>query len=232
MVDIVKTYFEEICNNKSLTKSETHELALRAQTGDEKATEKLVKHHLLLVVKIAREYMGKGVDFSELIAEGNAGLLTSISKWSAEKGASFTTCASWYIKQSIIRNCMHNNRIVRLPEHISELMKDGRIDYTYSQVHIDKPNEEGNTLAETLHEKNEFDIFSSEEDMLSAKKIETFLSMLKVKEREVIELSYGLNGKEQMDICQIAEHFSLTTTRINQIIRSSIRKMQEKKDEI
>lgn len=229
MTDIIKTYFDEIRTHKGLSKEETHELALLAQTGDRVAVEKLVKNHLLLVVKIARDYMGKGVEFTDLIAEGNSGLLTAIEKWSAEKGASFTTCASWYIKQSIIRNCMHNNRIVRLPEHISELMKDGRIDYTYSEVQIDKPNEDGNTLAETLHEKTEFDIFSSEENILRSRKVESFLGVLKNKEREVIEMSYGLNGKEQMDVKEIAEHLSLTTTRINQILRSSLKKMQENK---
>ena len=230
MSDIIKTYFDEIKKHKGLSKEDTHNLAILAREGDEKSKELLVKNHLLLVIKIARDYIGKGVDFAELIAEGNAGLLTSIDKWQPEKGASFTTCASWYIKQSIIRNCMHNNRIVRLPEHISELMKDGRIDYTYSEIQIDRPNEDGNTLADTIRDDNQkTDIFKREEDILMSRKVNGFLSCLKPKEREVIEMSYGLNGKEQKDVKEIAEQLSLTTTRINQILRSSLKKMQENK---
>jgi len=230
MLDITKTYFEEIRHNKGLTKEETHAIALEALTGNTAAKEKLFKNHLLLVVSIARGFIGKGVEFHDLLGEGNAGLITALEKWQPEKGASFTTCASWYIKQSIIRNCMHNNRVVRLPEHISELMKDGRIDYTYSEVQIDRPNEDGNTLADTIQDKDQkLDIFRREEDELTCRKVNTFLDELKPKEREVVEMAYGLNGKEEMDVKEIAEHFSLTTTRINQILRSSLKKMQEKK---
>ena len=228
MSDILKLYFEEIKHNKGLDKAETAALALAAQQGCVKSIDKVIKNHLLLVVKIAREYIGRGVELSELIAEGNAGLLKAIEKWDSTKGASFTTCATWWIKQSIIRNCMHNNRIVRLPEHISELMRSERIEYRYSEIAIDKPNEEGSTLAETIpDESRSLDVFIVEENAMVQRTVNKFLGALKPKEREVVELAYGLNGKDAHDVKQISERMSLTTTRINQILKSSMKKMQE-----
>jgi RNA polymerase sigma factor (sigma-70 family) len=228
MSDILKLYFNEIKHDRGFDKAETARLAKAAQFGCEKSTHLVVKNHLLLVVKIAREYIGKGVDLKELIAEGNIGLLKAISKWDPEKGASFTTCATWWIKQSIVRNCMHNNRIVRLPEHISELMRSERIEYRYSEIQIDKPNEDGNTLAEIIpDEVNKFDILIVEEEDLLKKKVNKFLDSLKPREKEIMEMHYGLNGKEQRDIKEISEQMSLTTTRINQLLKASMKKMQE-----
>jgi RNA polymerase sigma factor (sigma-70 family) len=121
---------------------------------------------------------------------------------------------------------MHSNRIVRLPEHISELMRTGRIDFTYGEVNIDRPNEEGHTLAEALPDK-EVDIFASETHMLAKRLLEKVMKVLKPKEKLVMEMYHGLNGTKEMNIAEIAEHLDLTTTRINQILRSSLKKMQE-----
>lgn len=232
MSDILKQYFREIKDNRGLDKETTREVALLAQKGDSNALDTLVENHLLLVAKIARQYANKGVELSELIAEGNVGLLKAIEKWDSTKGSSFTTVATWWIKQSIIRNCMHANRIVRLPEHISELWRTGRLpNFNYGEINIDRPNEEGHTLAESLPDK-EVDIFASEAQALSRKLLAKFLVFLKPKEKIVIEMHYGLNGVEEMDIREIAEHLDLTTTRINQILRSSLKKMKEHKDEI
>ena len=231
MADIIKSYFKEIKDNRGLDKATTHTVALKAQSGDARSLDILIKNHLLLVAKIARQYSNKGVEFADLIAEGNAGLLKAVEKWNPNKGASFTTCASWWIKQSIIRNCMHANRIVRLPEHVSELMRTNRIDFTYGEVNIDQPNSEGNTLAESLPDE-EKDIFIDEQTMAMKNLVKRFTSHLKPKEKQVIELHFGLNGQDEQDVKEIAEQLSLTTTRINQLLRSSMKKMQELKNSI
>lgn len=228
MSDIIKQYFAEIKHNRGLDKETTHKTALLAQSGDRAALELLVKNHLLLAAKIAIQYANKGVEMSDLIAEANLGLLMAVEKWKPSKGASFTTCASWWIKSCIIRNCMHSNRIVRLPEHISELMRTGRIDFTYGEVNIDRPNDEGHTLAESLPDKM-VDIFASETQMLAKVKLGKVMLALKPKERAVMEMFHGLNGTQEMNITEIAEHLDLTTTRINQILRSSLKKMQDNK---
>ena len=230
-MDSVKSYFKDSKEHKGLDKETTRQLALKAKKGDAKAADLLVKNHHLLVAKIARQYMNKGVEFADLLAEGSMGLLKAIEKWDPKKGASFTTCATWWIKQGIIRNCMHSNRIVRLPEHISELMRTGRIDFTYGEVNIDQPNADGSTLAESLPDEEQ-DIFQDEQTQAMKLMVKKFISVLKPKEKEVITLHFGLDGTTGMEVKEIAEQLSLTSTRINQLLRSAIKTMQEFKNKI
>ena len=125
---------------------------------------------------------------------------------------------------------MHKNRVVRLPEHISELMRTGRIEYKYSEINIDKPNQEGKSLAESLPD-TETKLFGEDDEQFAKLKrtIAKFLGYLKPKEQRVIELHYGLNGNDSTDVETIALQLSLTTTRIHQLLRSSMKKMQDVK---
>jgi len=230
-MNILRTYFKEIEKNSGLTKEMTQRLAIEAQNGNEVSKEVVLKNHLLLVAKIAKGYENKGVELADLLAEGNIGLMNSLAKWDSKKGASFTTCASWWIKQAIIRNCMHKNRIVRLPEHISELMRTDRIDFIYGEVNIDQKNSEGDTLADSLPDA-ETPLFVDEETMKMKQMVKKFINYLKPKEREIIELYFGLNGDEALDVKLISKQMDLTTTRINQLIRTSIQKMKEQKQHV
>jgi RNA polymerase sigma factor (sigma-70 family) len=110
-------------------------------------------------------------------------------------------------------------------------MRTGRIEYSYGEVNIDQPNSEGNTLAESLPDK-EVDIFQDEQTLQLKRTVQKFISHLKPKEKQVIELHFGLNGGDELDVKQIAKQLSLTTTRINQLLRISLRKMQELKHSI
>lgn len=225
-MDIVKLYFDEIKSCKGLSKEETRILALKAQGGDKQAAEILTRNHLLLVANVARNYMGKGIEFGDLLGEGNAGLMMAIEKWDDSKGSSFTTVAKWYIKQSIVRNCMHNNRVVHLPEHISELMRTNRTEYSYKEARIDKTTDEGKSVRETLPSK-ERDVFYEEDDIIRLQKIQKFFDCLKPKEKTVMIYHYGIADNDKLSIEEIAELMNLTTTRINQLIRSAMKKMQE-----
>lgn len=229
MAEIIGTYFKEIRNDRGLEKELAIELAIKAQQGDNNAKEILVKNHLLLVVKIAREYLNMGVSFEELIAEGNVGLMNAVEKYKASKNSSFSTCAVYWIKASIIRNCMHNNRTVRLPEHVSELQRTNRWDGAhYSQFSIDKPNENGDSFSESLPDgtPSTASIFVKEEVEMTKKKVRKFLSTLTDRESEIIRMRFGIELDEPVKLELIAEHFGLTTTRINQIIKLALKKMQ------
>jgi DNA-directed RNA polymerase sigma subunit (sigma70/sigma32) len=124
---------------------------------------------------------------------------------------------------------MHNNRTVRLPEHVSELQRTDRWkgEY-YSQFSIDKPNENGDSFSESLPDNRTHreSIFVKEEIEITKKKVEKFLGVLSERESLIIKMHYGIEREEPVKIEKIAEHFDLTTTRINQIIRVSLKKMQ------
>lgn len=225
-MDSTNLYLKELKNVGS-TKEETLELITLARSGDENAKEQVIKNYLLLVVKIARQYMNMGVPLGDLISEGNIGLMNALEKFDPSRGAPFSTCAKQWIKQSIIRNCMHNRRIVRLPENISELMRTNRWEgIQYNEVSIDTPNEEGDSLAEKLPDSIVDNYQLREESNILKQKVEKILSFLKGRDAEIVKACYGIGSEEPMEISEAAEKFELTTTRVNQILRNSLMMMK------
>ena len=222
---ITNLYVKELQNDNS-TKEESIELIKLARSGDEKARETLIKNYLLLVVKIAREYKDNGVPIGDIIQEGNIGLMTALEKYDLTVGAPFSTYAKFWIKQSIIRNCMMKKRIVRLPESTLNLMATGRWNgIDYREISIDSPNEEGDTMADDIPDDSTLDIFVKEERNLLKNKVENILSFLKTRDAEVVKACYGI-GREKMEIKEVAELFQLTPTRISQILRTSLKRMR------
>lgn len=231
-MDVLNVYLKELKNTNS-NKEESLELIEKARQGCEAAREQIIKNYLLLVVKIAREYMNMGVPLGDLISEGNVGLMNALEKFDTSKGAPFSTCARFWIKQSIIRNCMHKKRIVRLPENISNLMMDGRwTGPDYRETSIDTPNDEGDSMAESIADTTNYDVFASEEEMLMKNKVETILSFLHKRDADVVKACYGIGMEKPMEIVEVAELFQLTTTRINQILRNSLKKMRVTHDSL
>src|SRR5436309_5918556 len=114
----LQTYLREIRRAPLLTPQQEFDTATRARTGDFKARQAMIEHNLRLVVSIAKNYLGRGLPMTDLIEEGNLGLMHSISKFEPERGFRFSTYASWWIRQNIERAIMHQARLVRLPVHV------------------------------------------------------------------------------------------------------------------
>ena len=114
----LQTYLREIRRAPLLTPQEEFDTATRARAGDFRARQAMIEHNLRLVVSIAKNYLGRGLPLTDLIEEGNLGLMHSISKFEPERGFRFSTYASWWVRQSIERAIMHQARLVRLPVHV------------------------------------------------------------------------------------------------------------------
>ena len=114
----LQTYLRDIRKAALLTPEEEFDTAARARSGDFAARQAMIEHNLRLVVSIAKNYVGRGLPMTDLIEEGNLGLMHSIGKFEPERGFRFSTYASWWIRQSIERAIMHQSRLVRLPVHV------------------------------------------------------------------------------------------------------------------
>ncbi|MBQ3292998.1 RNA polymerase sigma factor RpoD [Candidatus Saccharibacteria bacterium] len=118
--DSVRLYLREIGKIPLLTSEEEAELAQRIVKGDKKAKDKMVESNMRLVVSIAKRYGGRGLDFLDLIQEGNTGLLRAVEKFDPEKGFKFSTYATWWVRQAITRAIADQARTIRIPVHMVE----------------------------------------------------------------------------------------------------------------
>lgn len=118
--DSVRLYLREIGKIPLLSPEEEFNLAQRILLGDKKAKDKMVESNMRLVVSIAKRYGGRGLDFLDLIQEGNTGLLRAVEKFDPDKGFKFSTYATWWIRQAITRAIADQARTIRIPVHMVE----------------------------------------------------------------------------------------------------------------
>lgn len=120
--EILALYLQEISRVKLLTAEEEQALARQVQAGDAEAERKLVEANLRLVVKIARRYLNRGLSLLDLIEEGNLGLLHAARKFRPDRGTRFSTYATWWIRQAVVRALANQARVIRLPVHVELLL--------------------------------------------------------------------------------------------------------------
>ena len=122
--DSLAVYLREVRRKPLFTPQEELAVATRARAGDFEARQSMIEHNLRLVVSIAKAYLGRGVPLSDLIAEGNLGLMHAIDKFEPDRGFRFSTYATWWIRQSVERALIYQGRSVHLPVNVvRELQK-------------------------------------------------------------------------------------------------------------
>ncbi len=163
MDDPIRLYLKEIGSVPLLTSEEETDLAIRILNGDEQAKQKLSEANLRLVVSIAKRYLGRGMQFLDLIQEGNLGLVKAVDKFDHTKGFKFSTYATWWIRQSITRAIADQARTIRIPVHMVETIN--KVKKASSQL-----------LHETGHEP-------------TPDEIAEYLNMSPVKVREIMQVA-------------------------------------------
>ena len=113
-------YLKEIGINPLLNKESEVHLATQIQGGDATAKEKMILSNLRLVVNIAKQFVGRGITFMDLIQEGNIGLIRAVEKFDPTKGFKFSTYATWWIRQAMMRAITDQARVIRIPAHLSD----------------------------------------------------------------------------------------------------------------
>lgn len=118
--DVIQLYLRDISMKPLLTKTEEILYSRKVLTGDVSSKNTMIESNLRLVVNIAKRYRNSSIQLSDLIDEGNIGLITAVDKFDPEKGFRFSTYATWWIKQTIERAIHNQSRTIRLPVHVSK----------------------------------------------------------------------------------------------------------------
>ena len=269
----LQTYLREIRRAPLFTPEQEYATAVRARAGDFAARQQMIEHNLRLVVSIAKHYLGRGMPMTDLIEEGNLGLMHATAKFEPERGFRFSTYASWWIRQSIERSIMHQARLVRLPVHVvrelnqvlkvrraleSARSRGGAADdrpvsieqiaaavgrprdevadllrFAEAPASLDAPRDaarEGEPAGESLLDGVADDAavdplgqtLHHEVELL----LESELSALNHREREVLTGRFGLHDHEAETLEALAERLGLTRERIRQIQQEALLKLK------
>lgn len=266
--EVLSIYLAEINRIPLISHEEEYELALKARKGDRAARERLLNANLRFVVSVAKKFRGQGLPLSDLINEGNIGLITALDKFEPEKGYHFISYAVWWIRQSIMKAISEKGRTVRLPlNRANELMQiqkaqkalihdrettDPSIEeiaeatgldsslvsdlLTISQdiVSIDSPVKKGEESDTALGEFIEDESDGPEKQVMDSalrEEVRALLTRLSDKERDIIELRYGLGGEKPMSLKEIGVRYSLTKERIRQIEKRALEKLRAYSEE-
>lgn len=251
--DSISKYFKDVRKSVILTPKEEIDLAKRIKKGEQAAIDRLVNANLKFVVSVAKEYQGQGLPLSDLINEGNYGLIKAATRFDHKKGFRFISYAVWWVKQSIIQSLNDNARMVRLPANviskISHLNKEiskfeslnerepifgeiiGKDNELMSMINYPKCaslndviNEEGDELIELIPSPENDETFIDEK---IKQEIDETLNKLDERERAIIESYFGINTEcEAMTLEAIGEKYGLTKERIRQIKEKAIRKLR------
>ena len=144
----LEKYFQEIGKIDLITPDEEVELALKIKAGDQRALDKLVKANLRFVVSVAKQYQNQGLKLSDLINEGNLGLVKAANRFDETRGFKFISYAVWWIRQSILNALAEQSRIVRLP--LNKIGSISKINKVYSK--LEQKNERVPTYVEIANE--------------------------------------------------------------------------------
>jgi RNA polymerase primary sigma factor len=242
----IQLYNKDIRRIKVMTPDRDKELAVKMKSDDitererKKIEEELLKGNLRFVITVAKQYQNQGLDFPDLIAEGNLGLMKAIKNFDWNKDLRFISYAVWWVKQSILQSLNDNARTIRLPVNVvQDLHKakknievnGGELEDKFanlpSMIDLDMNiNEDGDTLVDVI--KNEGadmpdEVFNTK-DILKQKLMMT-LDVLDERERVIIGDYFGLTGTPRT-LEDIGSDFNLTKERVRQIKEKALRKLR------
>jgi RNA polymerase primary sigma factor len=242
----IQLYLKDIRKIKVMTVERERELSKLIVSGTltkqeiDEINKELLEGNLRFVITVAKQYQNQGLDFPDLIAEGNLGLMKAINNFDWTKNLRFISYAVWWVKQSILQSLNDNARTIRLPVNVVQDLhrakkeiesNGGKLDDKFqnlpSMIDLDMNiNEDGDTLIDII--KNEGadmpdEVFNSK-DQLKAKLI-TLLNVLDEREKVIVEDYFGLTGTPRT-LEDIGGDFNLTKERVRQIKEKALRKLR------
>lgn len=249
---LLDIYLREISRFPLLTPEEEKDLAIKIEAGDKKAKEKFILSNLRLVVSIAKKFQNFGLPILDLIQEGNIGLFEAVNRFDWRKGYKFSTYATWWILQGILKALEKKSNDIKIPfgfshkirmieeiEAREKLSLEKELKITESMlrniikarkaiypVSLDKPIGEGEELLEeVLPDRN-----SQEKEIkndLLREKIKEILSKFDERKRVIIELRYGFNGEEKLTYEEIGKRIGISRERVRQLENEALSQLHK-----
>lgn len=246
--DPVKIYLKEIGRVPLLSPDEETELAKRMAEGDSYAKKRLSEANLRLVVSIAKKYVGRGMQFLDLIQEGNLGLLKAVEKFDYTKGFKFSTYATWWIRQAITRAIAET--ITKVKKVSSQLLHETGHDPSAEEIaeKLEMPAERVREIMRIAQDPVSLETPIGEEEdshlgdfipdddapapadaaslMLLKEQLNEVLSTLTDREAKVLRLRFGLEDGRSRTLEEVGKEFDVTRERIRQIEAKALRKLR------
>jgi RNA polymerase primary sigma factor len=242
----IQLYLKDIRKIKVMTPEREKELAALISSGNlserdkEQINKELLEGNLRFVITVAKQYQNQGLDFPDLIAEGNLGLMKAINNFDWSKNLRFISYAVWWVKQSILQSLNDNARTIRLPVNVVQDLhrakkaiesNGGKLEDKFqnlpSMIDLDMSiNEDGDTLVDVLkNDQAEMpdEVFNSKDELKV--QLLSLLDVLDERERIIIGDYYGLTGT-QRTLEDIGGDFNLTKERVRQIKEKALRKLR------
>ena len=223
-LDDVEIYLEEVRQIPLLSAQEFHTLLLRAAEGDEDAQDELVNANLRLVVNIAQNYTGQGAAFSDLIQEGNIGLMKAVKKFSTKGSATFIEYAEECIEKAIVRGLreMNHSAQVSLDTPIDERTYNDKDTFAVEGDFI-----EGLTLADFVEDSKTPTHFDQLDRLQMRELLGEVLNTLTPHERKVLSLRFGLEDGRMRTLDEVAKIFKVSGDSVQSVESKALRKLRD-----
>lgn len=213
-------YLREIGRRKVPTRDEEARLARRIRDGDEDALDELVSRNLRFVVSVARRYRGRGLSLSDLVNEGNVGMIRAARRFDGERGVRFVTYAAWWIRQSILEALARQEDAARPPGPPDLPARPG------VRLSLDADDPGGGSLAERTADRRAEAPDVPVQRRALRRAVARSLASLPEREAEVLRLRFGLGGAEPRTLEEIAEHLSVSRSRVRQLRDRALRRLR------
>jgi RNA polymerase primary sigma factor len=217
--DTVRIYYNDLKTTKPMSRAKEKRLLRQCRQGNIKARNEILESNLKFVFDMAKRYTGRGVSISDLISEGNMGLIHAITKFDESKDVKFISYAVWWIRHSMIDAIKKKNLMSSVEVEANNIYGD-----TYENKSSDSEDEYV-SKSETSF-SNSFDEKTREVYLNQSKVVQGIMDTLTKREALVINYYYGLNGNDKLNLIEIGNKMGISSERARQIKIGAIRKLR------